>query len=155
MVLPLVPVTATTGMRGLIVLGGPPARSPDGRGGPSYEGVEVAVVRRGQPVEDAGDLAAERRGAVAVPPGVGDDDPVHVGRRPHPHREPAGARLACHLPHQPRDGTRREALPEPGAGGTGPSGPQPDPSENRRATSSVASTSAVRSSVSLTAARGK
>ena len=124
-VLPLVPVTATTGIRGVMVVGPSPVRRVgDPLGGPADRLVDVGGR---QLVEHRGHRAAHLLGSLAVPPGVGDDELVRVVGRPHAYREPAGARLVRHRPDQPRHRAGREPLPEPAPRLPRPRAPQPDP----------------------------
>ena len=90
-VLPLVPVTATTGTFGTD-RGGPGAAL--GRGhvaGGLLD--ECADVGGAEPVDHRGDRLAESAGAVAVTPGVGDDDAFVLRGRPDAYAEPGGAGL--------------------------------------------------------------
>ena len=154
-VLPLVPVTATTGTRGRSVVGpGPGSAARTVAGGPRP--TSVVEVRAGQRVEHLGDRPAERLGAVAAAPRVGDHDLVDVVGRPDPHARAGWCRPRAAIWRTSRSTARaanRCRKPLPGCPGRALRSPTRE--AKRSATRSGASISRVRSSVSLIAARGK
>ena len=158
-VLPLVPVTATTGTRGAIVVGAAPgslaatvgarAAATSPRRSPRPAG------RRRQRVEHRGDGSAHGPGPLAVPPRVGDDDLVRVAGGSHPHRQRGRPRLAG----RPRGPGARRRAPRTAAGSRCPARPggrRPGRcARPGRSPPSPARGQGVMSRVSLTAARGK
>ena len=115
-VLPLVPVTEATGMRGVT------------RRGPSPSGVAAATpaaaVGHGireraageQVAEDQPDRGAQRLGAGAVPPHEGAHDDVGLVGHPGAHAEPTGADLGGQRPGHPLDEPQQHLLALLGAG---------------------------------------
>ncbi len=125
-VLPLVPVTATTGIRGVIVRGPAPGLGGGDRGSAaSLTAASMSALE--QRVEDVADGAAHRLGPLAVAPREGDDELVRVAGGAHAHGEPRGAGLGRDRAHQPGHRARREPLPEAGLGRPGAGVAQPDP----------------------------
>ena len=153
-VLPLVPVTATTGILRRDRRGPVAALGGGHLGGGRADG--RLDVGRGQRVEGVRDGRAQRARPVAVAPREGDDEHLRVGRRAV--RAPRGARVPASLAMaRTRRSTARSAKrcrkPDPGAPGRVVRSPM---RRARRSTaSSSASPMAETSSVSFTAARGK
>ena len=114
-VLPLVPVTATTGIRGVIVVGRGPARR---------RATRAAAALTASSTSPAG--SASSTSATALPT---SRRAVHAtGRRPRPGAgrwsvgpgpPAARSRLVRHRPHQPGQGPGGEPLAEPGSGAPG------------------------------------
>ena len=124
-VLPLVPVTATTGTRGVIVV----RRGAGlGRGHPRGRLAHHRVhLPAGHGVEHLRDRRTHHLRTGAVPPREGHHDLVLVAGGPHAYGEPGRARLVRDRPDQPAHRAQREPLPEPGVGLPGPGVPEPDP----------------------------
>ena len=121
-VLPLVPVTATTGIFGVMVVGRVPARDGgDLLGGGADRRLDVGGRQR---VERVRDRLAERTRPLAVAPREGHDEHLRVGGGAHAHGEPARARLARDGADESLDRPQGEALPEAGAGCARARGPQ-------------------------------
>ena len=109
-VLPFVPVTAMTGIRGFSVVGLSPSSAPRTSAATSLTSASMSLL--GSSSSTRATASAKRDRAAAPPPRVGHDDPMHIGGRPHPHRQPVGADLGRDLSDQPGDGAGREPLPE-------------------------------------------
>ena len=124
-VLPFVPVTATTGILGVIVRGASPSSAAlDPLGRLAHGRLDVALRKR---VEHVGHGAAHHLGPLAVRPREGHDDAVGVAGRADAHGEPRGPGLGGHGPHQPADRPGREPLPESGVRLARPGVAQTDP----------------------------
>ena len=123
-VLPLVPVTATTGIFGVMVVG-PVALLGRAHllGRRAHRRLDVG---RRQRVERVRDGLAERPGAAAVAPREGHDEHVGVGGRAHAYGEATGAGLAGDGAHQPLDRAQGEPLAEARSGRARPRRAQPD-----------------------------
>ena len=124
-VLPLVPVTATTGTRGVIVVGAGPG---------SAAATRAAAALTTASTSPPGTASSTSATAVpitwarfAVPPRERHHDLVLVAGGPHAHGEPGRTRLGRDRPDQPAHRAQREPLPEPGVGAPGPRVAQPDP----------------------------
>ena len=116
-VLPLVPVTATTGIVGTIVCGPSPCGEATTRSAAWL--TASSTTSPGSGVEHGRHRPAHLLGAVAMTPRIGHDDHVGVARRAHPDGEPDGAGLARDRAHQAGDRSQGEPLPEAGVGLTG------------------------------------
>ena len=152
-VLPLVPVTATTGIRGVIVVGRAPGSAAATSAAAALTAASTSGV--GQGVQSVRDGLTQRSRPTAVAPREGDHEDVGVGGGAYAHREPAGAGLAGDGPHQALDRAEGEALPEARTGRTGRVVRSPMRRARRSTASSLASLMEDTSSVSFTAARGK
>ena len=124
-VLPLVPVTATTGIFGVIVCGAAPGSAAATRAAAAPTTVSTSPA--GDGVEHLRDRRTHHLRPRAVPPRERHDDLVLVAGGPHAYGEPGRARLGRDRPDQPAHRAQREPLPEPGVGLPGAGVAEPDP----------------------------
>ena len=155
-VLPLVPVTEATGMRG-VTRRGP---SPSGEAAVTPVGAVGHGIREGaageQVAEHQPDRLAQRLGPGPVPPDEGAHDDVGLVRRPGAHAEPAGADVGRQGAGHALDEPQEHLLALLGPGGTGlataQAGIRRDAAQRRRPERRGSPGSA---RVTLTAGRGK
>ena len=130
-VLPFVPVTEATGMRGVTSRGPSPERRGGGDAGRAVgHGIRERAAGE-QVAEHQPDRRAQRLGAGAVPPDEGAHDDVGLVGHPGAHAEPAGADLGGQGPGHPLDEPQQHLLALLGPGAPGLAAAQPGGGRDR------------------------